>query len=427
MLLRKFISVFTWAEEDRPQVVLGPYTRINPETHRAQLGVYGEDEYPTAADLYVKSRILNPLKVRQWLGFEAVTIQKKVEGIQVTNVRFRLSDGTNQYWWNGAWTLGTGGWNTEEEIAVLISTFPTTTKKLQVVVNLSTSDATETPELIEVKILFSAAIDSELEDLLERSLLPRLREEIHPVTRLTLVKTTNGNEIDLTAYAIDTDYRIVGVDAVFNHTLDPEHLIDLYESHTTRSTPNDLWHDETVHVITLNAMVHSEETVWVRVVYEPAVMIETSRDWWQLAHLPALVIEAISYQGAQLPGEDWVGNKSNGTAVVIPAPRQGRLDLELAGYTDKLFDLETLHKAVVEFFGNHYSLVSTGIDEAYRLRLTNVYDHRSAPNDEDLHTFRKSIAIENFRVWDKSARDDYLVTRFRFLGSLDATIEQGGS
>ena len=424
MNLKKYVKVFSWTEQDRPRVTLGPNTRIDPETHRAQLGTYGTDGFSTAADLYVKSWVANPIRMKQWLGFDATVIHKWVEGTKVTDAKFRLSDGTNQYWWNGsAWAVSVADWNTEDEIAAHIATFSTASLKLQVVVNLSTTDSAETPELVEVKVLFSAQIDSEIEDLIERSLLPLLRSEVRPVTRLTFQKSTSDNFIPLQEYQVDSDYRIVGIDAVFNHTADPDHLVDIYESHTLRTTPSDPWHDQTVDVITLSAMVTSGQTVWVRAIYEAVLMIETSRDWYQLAHIPAVVIESAVYEGLQLAGEDWVGNKENGTAVAIPAPRQGKLSFDISGYADKLFDLEALSAAVTSFFGNHYSLASTGIDETYRLRLISVHEYRAAPNENDVHSFRKVACFENFRVWDKPARDDYLVKKVHFVGMLDATIE----
>jgi hypothetical protein len=425
MELRKFIKLFTWHELDRERVVLGPDTRLNPETNRAQLGTYGEEDYPTADNLYVKSWVANPRAVRQWQGFEATVIHKRAgnDNAIKTSAAFRLSDGTSEYWWNGgAWVVSTASWNTEAEVAANISEFPATERKLQVVVNLKTTDPSVTPELVEVKVLYGALLDSEIEDMVERSLMPALRA-LRPITRVTLAKAGSDTSIELNTYKLDTDYRVVDVDAVFNHTDDPEHVVDLYESHTTRSTPSDPWTDGTVDVITLNALVAAGKTVWLRLRYEPVVAVATSRDWYELEHVPALIIESVTYRGNKLGGEDHVGNKSDGSAWVIPAPRQGRLELTLRGVADKLIDAERLNHAVLGFFGDHPSLRSTGLDEPYRLWLVSEQEFRGRPNAEDVHEWRKTFRIENFRVWDQGAEPGYLVQRFLVRGSLDVVVE----
>lgn len=422
--LRTFIKQFTWEEGDRERVVLGPGTRLNPETHRAQLGSWDSEQYPTDPNLYVKSWLTNPRAVRRWIGFEAYVVHKRVDGEQVTSEGFRLSDGTDEYWWDGVgWVVSGSGWNTQAQVAANISEFPAATRKLQVVVNLATSNAAYTPELIEVRVAYEALLDSEIEDMVMRSFVPALREAVRAVTRFPIPKAESSNKIRLSDYQLDGDMRIVGVDAAYNHVDDPDHNEDLFESFTTRSTPDDPWTDGTVDVITLNKLVPDGVSVWLRLLYEPVVAIETSRDWYELAHVPALVIESVSFTGRKLWGEDHVGNRGDYTAKVLPAPRQGRLDIGLAGIADKLPDHDRLSAAVTRFFGERPSLASTGLDESYRLWLVGDYERRGGPNAEDLHTWRKTIRIEDFRVWDQDARDGHLVQRFVIQGSLGVTIE----
>lgn len=424
MELRSFIKLFTWQESDRDRVTLGPNTRLNPATHRAQLGTYGEDTYPTDADLYVKSWVTFPKAVKQWQGFEATILHKKVEGVQVTSDGFRLADGTDERWWNGSsWEVNTTDWNTEAEVAANIQEFPTAARKIQVVVNLATADSTLTPELVEVKVLFGALLDSEVEDMVLRSFVPALRSYARAVTRVPLTKAGTDDEIDLNDYKMDGDYRIVGVDGAFNDTDDPEHDTDLYDSHTLRSTPEKPWTDGTVDVITLSASVDDGKQVWLRLLYEPIVAVETSRDWYELEHLPSLIVESVSFRGRKLAGEDHVGNKGDGTAKVIPAPLQGRLELGLRGVAGILVDHNRLADKVTRFFGDNPTLASTGLDESYRLWLVDEHEHRGGPNSENIHTWRKTVRIENFRVWDQGVRDGYLVKQFKFTGSLDVTVE----
>jgi len=421
--LRSFIKLFTWEESDRSRVVLGPNTRLNPDTNRAQLGSYDSAIYPTDADLYVKSWVANPGEVREWQGFEATILHKTANGVQVTGEGFRLSDGTNEYWWNGAsWAIDVANWNTEAEVAANISSFPVVARKLQVVVNLSTTDETQTPELVEIKVLFGALLDSELEDLLIRSLVPAIRAGVRPVMRFVLT-ATGTDQIDMKQFKLDGDYRVVDVDAVFNHSDDSSHEADLYLSHTVRSDPTDSWVNGQVDTITLSASVSVGNTLLLRLKYEPVVAIETSRDYYEIEHVPCVVFERISYVAREHGGEHYVGNKASHTAKVLKSPLQGTLEMTIVGMSGKLVDHERLDAEVSRFFGSNRVIRSTALDESYRLRLISEHEHRSRPNAADLRTWTKIIQVENFRTWHRAVEDGYLVTRFLVTGDVSATVE----
>lgn len=423
MELRSFIKLFTWQESDRSQVTLGSNTRINPDTNRAQLGSYDSSVYPTDSNLYVKSWISNPGEVREWQGFEATIIHKNVDGVQVTGEGFRLSDGTNEYWWNGSsWEINTADWNTEVEVAENISSFSATARKIQVVVNLSTTDETQTPELVEVKVLFGALVDSEIEDLVIRSLVPALRSGVRPITRVVLI-AAETDQVDLKQFKLDGDYRVVDVDAVFNETVDPNHNTDLYQSHTLRSDPTDSWVDGQVDVITLSSSVSIGNTLWLRLRYEPVVAIETSRDYYEIDHVPCLCIERISYEAREFGGDHHVGNKSDYTAKVLKSPLQGTLEMSLVGMSGKLVDNERLNGEVNRFFGSSRVIRSTGLDESYRLRLISEHEQRSRANAADLRTWTKIIQVENFRTWHRPVENGYLVSRFLVQGDASVTVE----
>ena len=425
MQLRNFVKHFTFLERDRSGVVLGPDTRMNAVTHRAQLQEQSDGSYSTADDLYVKTRLAQPQSAREWRGFEAMAVHKKVDNVQVTSLAFRLSDGTDEYWWDGgAWAVSTSQWNTEAEVAGNISTFPTSSRKLQVVTNLKTTNSLVTPELIEIKVLYGALLDSEIEDIIFRSLVPSIRSAVRTVTRYVVEKVASNNTIALDDFPIEGDYRVVDVGAVFNYTDDPNLDTDLYESHTLKSLPADPWHDGTVDTITLSALVAAGKQVWIRLLVEPVVADETSRDWYEIEHLPSLIIEGVSFvASAQREGEDHVGDRSGTSAKVLPAPTQGTLEVTLAGIADKLADSLRLSAAVTRYFGANPLLLSTGLDESYRLRLVDVHESRNSPNEEDIRAWRKAFQIENFCVWDRASVDGYLVNRFQTTGDMSITVE----
>jgi len=413
MDLRDFIHHFTFTEADRAYVTLGTDTRLNPVTHRAQLGTYGVAAYPTDADLYVKTRLWNPEAVREWKGFEAYIVHKKIDNVVKTSAGFRLSDGTDQYWWNGAaWEVNTSDWNTEAEVATNISAFPATSRKLQVVVNLKTTDSSVTPELIEIRVLYGALLDSELEDMILRTVVRGLKN-VRAITRFDIEMATTGITIDLNNFPLDTDYNIVGVDAAFNDTDDPDHNTDLLDSYNAGTK-----------VVTLTTPVTAGKTVWLRLEYKPEVAVQTSRDYIEVEHIPSLIIEDARLINATASAEeDHVGNRGDFSAVVLPAPIQGTLEFTLSAIADKVVDGLRLSAAVKRWFGDNPLIRSSGLDEAYSLHLVDEYEHRGTASEEDLFTWRATFRVERFCIWHRSSKAGHLVKEFKTTGDVEITVE----
>lgn len=417
MELRDFIKHFTFTEADRAYVTLGTDTRLNPDTHRAQLGTYGVATYPTDADLYVKTRLTNPEAVREWKGFEAYVVHKKVNNTQVTSVGFRLSDGTNEFYWNGStWEVNTSDWNTEDEVSANISAFPVTSKKLQVVVNLVTTDSSVTPELEEIRVLYGALLDSELEDMILRTIVRQLKT-IRAVTRFPVKKASTGDTIDLDDFPLDADYNVVDVDSAFNHTDDPNHATDIYASHTTKANGQ-------VDVITLTGSIDAGKTVWLRLLYKPSIAVQTSRDYSEIEKIPSLLIEGVrSVNAVPRHGKDYVGKRSDFSAVVVPSPTQGDLEFTLLAIADKVVDGLRLSAAVKRWFGDNPIIRSSGLDEAYSLRLVDEYEHRGTASEEDMFSWRATFRVQQFNMWHRGSQAGYLVKRFKTTGNVDVTVE----
>lgn len=419
MRLRKFIKWFSFGKFDFDSTTLMDGVRIDPIHNYAVLGSYDSVVYPTDNDLYLISKTTSPSKVKQWLGFEAVANHFRRDGQIVTSLAFRLTDGTDQYYWNGAtWVVSVSDWNTEEEVSVNISSF--THKTIGFVVNLKTADRQVTPQLCGIKLLFGAYLDSEIEDAIERSLVPLLRTA-RPVTRLAALKVGSNNTISLSDYSFDADYRIVSVDSVFNHEADPDHDNDLLESFTTKSS-TDPWIDGTVDEITLSALVVADTQIWLELRYEPVVSVETNTDWYQPAHVPAVVIDSVRYNGNLRGGVDYVANKGIGAATCIPAPAEGDLVIGISGMAGLLIDSERLASEITRVLDGAHSLVVTGLDESYTITVTTDHDFTASANNNDLHAWRKTILISNFRVWSRDDYSEYLVTQFRLMGDLSLEI-----
>lgn len=408
MRLKKLIKEFTWSEPDRDIVTLGPNTRINPDTHRAQLAKDADGIYSIAPNLFVKSRLTQPNTVRRWLGFEARVLHPLDDlGDPITSVGFRLDDGTNEWFWDAGWDFaGPNDWNTEQEIADNIADFDAdaSDQKMRVVVNLVTTDPLYTPQLEWVKLLYETAIEFQ-EDIIYRSLIPALQQQVRPISQVVVPMPASGTTLNVSAFNLETGYNLRGIDAVYNFDDDPEGA-------RTNTAENILsGFVLNTGVITLTESIDTDTKLWIRFVFEPEVAVTTSQDFVEAERLPAIVITDIVFIATDAPADESVANKGAATAVVVPAPQQGNLELVMLGMTDKAVDQLRLQERINAFFANNPLLISVGLDERYRLHLVDEYEAVGEPGQEENHMGRARFRIENFRRWLRDAYEDSIVVR----------------
>lgn len=408
MRTRSLIKTFRWREQDRAVVVLGPNTRIVPERNVAEL-IATDGNFPTDPDLFVRSRLTTPQAVRQWIGFEALVRHKlNAANEQVTSASFRLDVGAGELYWTGiAWAAaGAGQWSTEEEVANNIPLLSASERELRVTVNLATTDPSQTPEFVWVKVLYSAVIEF-LEDITLRSLVPLLRQELQPISRVVWVMPADGSTIPLDEAQIETGYQLDDVDSCFDFDSDPDRLVDLL-----------LAYDPETKVITLKQALPADTQVWIRFTYTVIVSRSTSQDFVDAATLPAIVLtdEALVDTSPAPDGRDLVANKDAGTAVVVPSPEQGTLELTAILMAEKAVDLVRLNEELNDFFARTPTIRSTGIDEAYRLQVVDEYSGGTSPqaNQNEIYSSQVTFRIHNFRRWLGRPTTEPIVTNFEF-------------
>jgi hypothetical protein len=415
MRLKRLIKIFRVEERRRESITLGANVRLNPDLHLLQL-IADEDTgfYSTDDDLEAKLWVFNPSKAIQWLGFQADYANVSVDGQVVTSVRFRLNDGTDDYWWDGgAWdnAPAAGEWNTEAEIAGNISTFPITDKKLQVIVNLRTTNKKYTPVFREARVLYSSIVEFQ-EDLIYRSLVPLLRDQIRVKGRYPFTLSADADPtVDIkNDYPIETPYNVRSVDGVFNHTDDPDHLNDLYQS---ANIVYDAQGNLTTFTITLSGSVPAGKVLWVDFLWEPEVAVTTSQDYSEVEKVPSLVLDDINLLESSEAGPgEWIVNKADGSAVKLPPAIRGNLEILMHLITDKGVDQMRFADEVKRFFRNNTRMTAVGVDEEYDLWLMEEYDMTTAANRGDIHTGRMRFQIKEVRFWSGDAVDAFAVEQF---------------
>jgi hypothetical protein len=416
MRLRKFIKRFEFDESVRSKLTLGPGVRLHPQLAVVTLQAGADGSFPTDAGLKFATWVANPRSVKQWLGFEAVVAHGREAGVEVTSLGFRLTDGADEFWWDGgAWAVNTANWNTEAEVAANIAAFPVSSRSLGFIVNLATSDPGHAPSVSALKVLYASAEDV-TEDLIYRSLVRALKAGVRPISDFPIEANEDLSEIKLddsaTGFIPETPYNIVDVDSVFDHTADPDHDVDLLASY-----------DPGTKIATLSSVIPDGNIAWVRFVYEPEVAVTTSRDYLEVAKVPAIVLDDIAVVDAsEIGSDDHVANKEDASAVVIPTPIQGDLEVVLHGLTDKGVDQLRLADAVTAFFVNNPLLTSRAFDEENRLWLVEEYTMATTPNESDIHDGRATFRVVGV-VWPlKDAVDAHVVSTLKLRGDMDVDI-----
>jgi len=407
MRLKRLIKYFPFDESVRKDITLGENTRLNPKTHAIELKPAGNGQYPTTADLHVRTWITNPNSVRQWLGFECV-ITNAVDSLrqEVTGAGFRLSDGTNEYWHDGAaWVINTTDWNTEEEVAAAIPTFSAATKKIQVVINLYTTAATYTPSITSIKILYSSDIKHH-EDYIYRTLVRHMKQEIRPIARFPVTMAADSNTIDMSAQSIDTPYEIVGIDAVFDHTNDSDHVTDLYLSF-----------DDPSQVITLNTSISAGAIAWVEFIYKPDVTVEADAEYYELSKIPAIIVDDYNMVNqVDLAQDDSVINKGDGTAVKVVAPKRADINITLSVVTSSSIDQTRLADEVRRYFADNPLMVSWGLGDKFRMRFLGDYDKQASTPTKGIHTGKFRCMLMGALFYEREAVDSFAVTTLKITG-----------
>jgi hypothetical protein len=365
---QKFIKAFEFSASMRRRIETSPGVRIDPALGVAGL-VEGVDGFPMGAGHTVRTWVTNPTASREWLMLEVVGVRPAG-----TFIRFRLSDGSSDFFWNGgAWVAASGPaeWSTEAELSANMREFPA--GPLQIVASLETTNPKRTPSIAEIKVLFEGVLFAQ-EDLLIRTLLRTVREDVRPVGEFAIRTIAAGTMISLAE--IETPYDIVGVDSAFDADADPDLRRDVAASYDAPS-----------RTLTLSKAIPAGRLVRVRFTYAPPVMFTTGQNYVELAKVPAITITGSTGTRRPLTKGPSVIDRATGKGWQLPPPVHVDFDLTLKFVSDKLQDHMRLADAVREFLGRRSLIRLSGLDEDTPLRVISDYDQDSA-SQGDLHSGR---------------------------------------
>jgi hypothetical protein len=396
---QKLVKCLLMDERIRPNLTFSDATkiRLSPEDRRLQLRAQrinhfnGKTEYPIDTDLTVKIAPVNPLALRAWEGFDIYPpLSSQPEN---TTIQFRLTDGTNErYWDGGAWVVaGATDWNTQLEIVENIATFAETaqSKQLGIVVNLATSDKYVTPTIEYIDLLMDCNIDY-LRSLVADALVPSIRSSITPRIEYAM-KADGGNKHRL--QRLETAFNIVSVDAVYDHENDQSHYTNLFSSYDAASK-----------VITLATGVQYGQVLWIEFTVEPEVYVNYgSQDYLEVEKIPAVVIDSFTVSGNEVMASACVGNISTNDITFRRAPFRLAIDFEVLLLAEKTRTLLAMMDKALEHAANNQVLSWPACDDKVCLRILDEGIFRPRPELTDRHQSRYSLRMEDVFLWTRPA------------------------
>lgn len=412
-------TIGRWIEfpfHDRPLLQISDPTkiRVHPTDHVLRLRPNAAGKYPTDANLYIRGPEINPTAVRAWRAVQVFADEPSVDGVTVGTVRYRLNDGSADRWWNGsAWAApGANDWNTQAEIQAHLATFPVTSRKLRLVFNLQTTNASYTPTVRSVQLLFDADILSDLEELIYRTLIQALEAIRVPVE--VVLPWPGGTSADLDTVLQQAEpVQFDNVTAVFDHTADPTHLTDLLSSYNSST-----------HVVTLTGAVTADHKVVIRLAAQPEVAYTTHPDFNEISRLPAIAIDSVTEQfRAQATVKQSAVNVGTLAALVVPAPRVSDFVIGLRMIANRGLDLVRLADAVKTWIACNRTLRIASVDAAADLVVDRQIDASPRPDEIHVAEVQGAIRVVNVPCWIFPAEAGHGVGRLVVSGSMDATVQ----
>jgi hypothetical protein len=386
---RPYPKLFRFEEKNRSGLTFSDpdKIRLNPETNRLELkAVPDTGRYPTDADLHVKSWVANPLALKGLTGFHADPLE--VRQPVGTAVRFRLGDGTTEYYHDGAaWVAaGPSDWNTEAQVATNIASFPIDELKLQVIVNLATADDRLTPTCDGVAFMLDVDLDY-MASIIGDSLAPSLREAFHFEIDHAMLSDAGGTKISLRD--LESAYNVLDVTAAYDSDADPKRLTNILQSY-----------DAATMIVTLSSSLAVGTKVWLKLEVEPETYVNWgSQDFIEVEKLPAIVVDGIDGNGAQVYGRAEVRDAPTNTAKVLRRHYRVNLVCDVTIMAPKNRPLFMMMDMALEHAHENAVLRWRAVDERISLRTVQEINFRPRPDLRDEHGSSYSLRLDEINMW----------------------------
>lgn len=354
----------------------GALVRLAKQRRAAAMPGRGVEYFTTADDVYVRTRAFSPGILVSFDFIEALGTEPTDQDlVQVTSFAYRLHDGTDARYWDGAaWAIaGAGDWNTLADFNGNLASYAGASIAIEV--RLKTTDELITPILSAVCIRWTGRVIDNYREWIYRTVVRSLKNNIRPITDFD-VPGDGTAAIDLNAFDFDAAFNLVDVLAVYDHTADPAHAVNLLDTYVAG-------------IVTLTAPIPAGNNAWLEATYAPDVAVTTNTDFVTDAQVPALWITAITSprkeRGLGGTGPAIINRATSppsGTAFPLPVSLVD-LDFTLAVIAPTALDLTRLTEAFQGWMKTHPTLLSSAFDEEVTLMKGAAFDWATSNTDTD--------------------------------------------
>ena len=228
----------------------------------------------SAEDAIILTQLVAVNRLIQWRGLNAYVSPLSDMGAELPKLKFRLNDGSVDYYWDGAdWSVPSGAddWTDSENLKMNFKHYPF--NKASVKVKLPLGFASKLSQLV---VAYEVGVGVE-EDLL-LSLIEYLGNVEFSIDYICAVGY--GSSINLADEEKLKSYNLAGVKAVYNDTTDPDHI-------------NPLGFTFSGGILTLSSPQPVGNELWLLINVKPEAAYYTSQDFVELEKYPAIIIESM--------------------------------------------------------------------------------------------------------------------------------------
>lgn len=354
---------------------------------------------------FVQTALYNPQAVRNWIAVQVV----HNEPTDSTNyIRTINADNFERYWDGGAWSEATDDllhWNTIDDFQTNFPTYPVDRKGIAFKIAQSTTGE-ETPSVFAIKTAWKGEV-VELEDVVINSLVPYLKG-IKAVGDLAqLIMETTGTVVGFDpVFQLEEDSGMTfqNIAAVFNHTDDPEHIVNLFSSF-----------DSGLNEITLTNSVNSGKELFVQFSYSPEVQISAGQLFYELANWPTITIEEVNaVNSKRITFGDFIITEWTPVrkGLRVTAYRQLDFQIRLKITTTKNVDQIRLSGALKDALNTVAVLPLIDIGGKTDLVIVDPYTTKFEAQRSDLRSGELSFRLLNISFWEVDPEEVFLPNQF---------------
>jgi len=224
----------------------------------------------------VRTPIMSAAGLRGWLRIEPLYLEPDA----AATVTFRIHDGTDDLYWDGAaWSVASDEathWTTPAALIANFASLSSGVRSFALVARLSTTDVDYTPSFGGCVVAYGLRDDGDDTDALLRTLRRKLLDEIRPSLVAEWTTTASTAVVDVSDGG-EWAYQLTDVLAAYNLTDDPLELAPLSGSFVSPD-----WTPDTP--------IDAAKRVRLEGEYSPDVVLQRHRDVVALERLPSIVL-----------------------------------------------------------------------------------------------------------------------------------------